>query len=844
MRRRALAALLALLSAAAADAADVRLMAHETRAMSAGGASAAFAVDASVVNVSVEEGRLILVALHAGETLVSLVHPDRVETIAVHIEPAPSRLPRVVTQRRRNSGQIAVSHDTGLDRSGLDVALQLNGSGRETRIRFQAIHEGAAAGKRAVALPSASIELKSGDRKVTLLDEYVEASPLTIDGTVLRGVHASNGKAELHAGVASTQPWDDLLLPAQGDRAASLSWHLQRNALAFVPSLLWLPDAQTRVPGVASLRVARGGPEDALQAGAELGWSDVPGVSFDIALNQPQRQAWLRGSYRPREFAALDLARPAGSHLEGAWAERIGQETQASLSVSANRLELGTRDPRAATAQLDVRKRVAPRWTLTGGLGGSDYRENGAAATRRTASVGAAYDADGFGVQAQYRYQQASGFDSGGHGARLALRAQRDGFRANAYLDAQQNAAGLAFDVAPGSGIGRALAELGVVAGSPEDILRLLREHAALFERYGVTLSSLRLDPLRLQAGLDLLWQGSSARRARAGLRMFAEESRGLTDRRRTALATAYAGWRLSNDLDLEIGYSRWALRNEGGTRDEHDSVQVVIRKYFDGFALPGAGRRAIRGRVLQDALGHGEPLRGAAPLGGVEVVLDGQRRTRTDAEGRFEFDAPGPGEHQVSATLPEGVAGYFTGPSTRTLQAGGEAHFAVLPAPARIAGRVVSDAGQPLAGVTVRLSGAVQGSATTDSGGAFRFATAPGEVELVLAAESVPEGFDVGDLKPLTRHVELDSPATADFVLRAQRSLRGAVQGMQPGTQVVVPALGRSVAPDAQGRFVLRSLPAGPVTLVVRRGASEVSQVVELPAAPGRVDGVLLRGP
>ena len=121
MRRRALAALLALLSAAAADAADVRLMAHETRAMSAGGASAAFAVDASVVNVSVEEGRLILVALHAGETLVSLVHPDRVETIAVHIEPAPSRLPRVVTQRRRNSGQIAVSHDTGLDRSGLDL---------------------------------------------------------------------------------------------------------------------------------------------------------------------------------------------------------------------------------------------------------------------------------------------------------------------------------------------------------------------------------------------------------------------------------------------------------------------------------------------------------------------------------------------------------------------------------------------------------------------------------------------------------------------------------------------------------------------------------------------------
>jgi hypothetical protein len=87
--------------------------------------------------------------------------------------------------------------------------------------------------------------------------------------------------------------------------------------------------------------------------------------------------------------------------------------------------------------------------------------------------------------------------------------------------------------------------------------------------------------------------------------------------------------------------------------------------------------------------------------------------------------------------------------------------------------------------------------------------------------------------------------PAVIDFVLRAQRSLHGTVRGAD-GAPVTVTALelDRTVRADESGRFALRGLPAGRLTLVVKSERGESRQVVEIPAEPVSLTGVELSAP
>jgi hypothetical protein len=814
---------LAAVGATAAEAGDeLRLVARETRALLRPGVSAAFSLDASVVEASMRAGRLVLVARHAGETLVSLVLDQSIETLRVRVEAPSSQVALPATGAGREHGTAEIRYDSGTQRYGLGATLQAARGPRAARAQVQAVHD-ASGRARSWSLPAARIELSDGERRAVLLDDFVQDSPLTLDGVLLRGVHLENGRTSVHAGTASAQPWDDLLLPRQGDRAVAVSHRLERDGVDFVPRALWLPDSDTKVPGVLALGAQQGNLDTPLQWAAELGWSDRPGLSFEAALRQPQRSAWVQGAWRPQGFAALDVARPAGAWLDGAWTERLGDATQATAALSANRLDLEARHPQSLSARIDVEHRMDQRWTLESGVGGSSYRDGETRAERANASLGVRVQGRGLQAAAQYRYQHDAVQGEGGHGGRLSLQAARGGLRAQAFVDAQQHAPTLDLLLPAGSPLARVFAELGLRAETPGDVLRLLHEHAADFTAHGVQLGELQHTPLRVQAGAEASWRGDGP--LQAGVRWLQEERRGGGEARESRLAMLFAIWRVARRTELEVGYSRWSA---AGIEDA--AWQVALRTAFSGLPLPGL-RSSIEGRVLQD---------GGAPLAEVELVLDGNRRTRSDGEGRFAFDRAGPGTHRLEARLAPGAAAYFRGASSVNVAAGDKIGFEIIAAPARIAGHVRNDAGLGLAGVTVQLEGGVEASTVTDSSGAFEFAAPPGRMRVRVVPESVPAGHDLADLEERTLTARVEAAAAADFVLRAQRSVQGRVPGAPAGTIVAAPALGRSVPTDADGRFVLRGLPAGPLTL----RANGASVVVDVPAQPGRVADIELPAP
>ena len=736
---------------ALATAGPVRLAARETLTLDYPGALAAFAVDASTVEASLLNGHVVLLGRRAGQTLVSVVMAATVETLVVHVDPPVALALAFEDAARRSGGFWEGRYDTGTRRFTTGLSAKFGEGDRTVRLRFEGVREGAQPGGRGVsALPVASIEIESPGRSVVLLDQLVQASPLTIDGVVLRGAHLHEDGLDVHAGIASATPFEDLLFPSSGDRTLGVSTRIGRGPVRLVPSLLWLPDSGTSMPGVVSLGIESGTTRDALQFRGELGWGGRPGASFDVNFHDAQRQAWLKGAVRPAGFAALRVARPAGSYLDGAWSEQFGERTTAGLSVSANRLDLPDLHPEAASARLDLRNQLTNHWSLTGAVGAGTFRNTEPQALRRsTVSVGTAYDAPSFGLATLYRYQQTSAASRGGHGGRVSLRGSTGGWRGNLFVDAQQQAPTLDLVLQDRSDLARALAELGIAANNPEDVIRLLRDNAALLAARGVSIGPLRLDPLRVQSGLDVSWRGSGARSTEFGLRLIADKAQGVASERRAFVGTLYANWHVTGATDLSVSYSRWSVRRDGFANDDRGSFQLSLRTSFSTFGMPGEGSRPITGQVVRDDEATGEAQPGRPPLAGVEVVLDRSRRTRTDSDGQFAFERPGAGGHRVETVLPPQPGAYFTEPSVQTLHPGGEGHFAVAFSGARLSGTVRSDAGLPLAGVTVRLEGTAQASATTDSSGAYRFAGPAGEARVLLAVDSLPPGTNWAKSNP-----------------------------------------------------------------------------------------------
>jgi hypothetical protein len=839
--KRWLAALLASLALiATASASELRITARETARLPYAGVVAAFAVDSSTVEASALNGEVVMHARRAGHTLVTVVLPTTVETLSVTVDRAALGLQELAGSPGKGGGSWDARYDSGTSRYSTGLTANFGEGERTTRLRVEAMHQRPRFGSASIsALPFASVEFESPRRSVTLLDQFVRSSPLTLGQVMLRGVHLRQGALTVHAGVASTTPFDDLLVPSRGDRALGVSLRIPRGALNIVPRLLWLPDSKDAA-GVVSLGVERGASGERLQYRGELGWGGRPGASFDVQFDEPRRRIWATGAVRPQGFATLNSGTSAGSHVDAGWSEALGDRTTAGVSLSASRLNVAGSNPATASVRADVHHQVSEPWSLTAAIVSGGYRSMLSTLTRSTFTAGTSYQGGLLGITAQYRYQDTSASARGGHGGRLSIHGRGRKWQSHFYVDAQQQATTLDLVLQDRSDLARAIAELNITARDPEDVIRMLRDNAALLAARGVSLGPLRLNARRVQTGLDVSWRDDGVGGLEIGLRLLADDIQAVASSRRAFVGTVYANWRVTRDTDVGISYSRWSLRNNLSDGGDQDSVQLTLRTRFSSLALPGAGLGAISGRVVRDDAER--TVR--PPLAGIEVVLDRNRRTRTDAEGGFTFERPGAGAHQVEAVLPQDPGAYFTSPSTRTIKPGGEAQFSITFSAARLSGTVRSDAGLPLGGVTLRVDGSPQ-STTTDSQGAYRFAAPAGEVRVVVVAESLPAGYELRELAPKRVALAPGAPGVADFTIRAQRAIEGVVSatGGRP-VRVLALEAGREVTTDGSGRFLLRALPAGPVTLVVKSPRGETRQQVSVPAEPGLMKGIKLAAP
>jgi hypothetical protein len=803
----ALLLLLLVAIAAPAFAADVTLTPGESRRMEIFGVTAAWTIDASVADVSVVQGSITLFGRAAGRTklIVSGVTGEHTYDVSV-TQRAGTQTGASHARADRATAELRYASAAGEVQSAVHVTHE--DAKRRTEATLRTIHQTETpAGERArTSVAEASYRIFTPGRELTFFDRDVDHSPLTLAATPLRGIHYLDEHWRLHAGYTAYATYRSFLVPIERQFVAGGGYAFRASARSTVTPSFFAIRGEGTV-GSVLYDYAR---DERLAVRGEIGYSHGLGAAGAVDYDGERDRVYASLRYRPHDFAVAGNATPRGFFGDASWTHEYGRGSTGTASWSAT----DTAGVRVMSAAADVDHRLNDDLALLGGASWASFDG------RRTWTIPAGVRAElgRVGVTALYRQS------SGGPGGRLALRTSLGRFYASAYADHQRNVPTLAVLFAERPDLALALEELGINASSPADVARALREHAVLAELGFIDGVTLELAPSRTQFGFEAAYLGTTAARQQLRLRLLRNVIETVSARTTSTIATISYARRLTDAADVFASWTYWRTDTAAAGSRTQPFAEIGVRRSFDTLPSLFGGSGTIAGAVFAD-----EDLDGRSDGRGVaaEVELDGAKVQRTREDGSFAFTGVPGGVHRVTARVPDRPEAYFTTPSRVEAEPGQRVEFGVSATPARLLGRVIDDAGRGIAGVRVLLArGAKQLVATTSSDGGFSFAASPGEWQMSLLTDSVPAGYSVTGSEARAVMLDLAAPAQVRVALDAHRGIRGQAA---PAAEIDVQPLRIRVRADAQGRYALRSLPPGALTLtsggIVRR--------VELPAEP-----------
>jgi hypothetical protein len=251
-----------------------------------------------------------------------------------------------------------------------------------------------------------------------------------------------------------------------------------------------------------------------------------------------------------------------------------------------------------------------------------------------------------------------------------------------------------------------------------------------------------------------------------------------------------------------------------------------------------------IQGHVFRDDDSSGMYNPQLPSMAGVEVRLDDNHITRTDSSGYYSFHHVPFGVHRVEAHLQSDEPFFYTTDSPATTDMNANVDFGINFAKGQLYGYLLDDSGAGVAGITVELKNEkFTRRVATGGNGKFSFTgLGAGEYSVATLPDSYPPGYVLQDLAAQTVTVESGRPASAQFTVKALRSIAGRALVYDKSTLQTVPLEGVTVRlkePSLEvktgpsGAYIFRNLPAGTYTVAIEYGGKETTRTAVLPAAP-----------
>jgi hypothetical protein len=846
---------------ATAKSQSISVSYHETIRIPVPGALAAFSLDDFYAEAKAQDETLTIFGKNPGVVHVVAVMRDSTKTFEVSVLPAPPSYPPgfvqpVSASAPSENGSYESRYTSGPSQSDNIVDFMSDEGNQSVHFHLSGLfifHP--LEGQTTFSLDSVFYQILTPRRDLTVLDEFMDNSPLTVDGSIVRGFHFRQGGFLFHTGYASITTFENFVLPSLKEGVIGVGYRFSLSShSSLTPNFYFFPGrpASENIGqrGTVASVLYNYEPRKSLGLLGEVGFSRGAGVAarFHFEGAHDQLRANLR--YEPLQFASLSLNSLHGFYSDVDWTRQLTSRLTSNLSFTGDHYRLRSLNMTNVVSGLNLQLQLFRNWSLFSGAtygSSKSYIPPGPPVSALGLPLGVSFYSRHFQGGFVYQYSRNYIGVPRSDEFRATLGTQWTGFRLSGFADRQTQAPTIGFTAAGVSGLQEVLDNLAISATTPEQIAVLLRETAGLENQGFVQGVNISLTPVRLQAGADLTWFKRTPSRQQFHFSFLYNKNELVQGANQAAIGSLSYSSKFKNENEFFASLS--LLRsNIAGTQGWRTSPLIEISIRHPALSVPHflvSGRTGtIRGVVFADDGATGMYRPGEPVLTDVVVVLDDARKIRTDHNGHYLFTGVSLGSHSVGLDYQSAEPFFFTTASRVQTDADTAVNFGVAISRARLIGSVHSDAQIGLASVEINISkGSQRFTAQTDSEGTFRVeGLSPGEYDVGLDTDSVPPGYAFSDLETQRITVEASVSAHISFTVRAIRNISGRVimddrvsqqEIAVPGVTVLLQELSRSTVADANGFYLIRDLPAGTYNLIVIYEERESKRQVTLPVTP-----------
>jgi Carboxypeptidase regulatory-like domain len=833
---------------------------HKTITFPVDGATAAYTLDEFFAEATAENGVVTVEGKVAGDTHVVVVSPSGTQTfeILVNLMPPvypPGYVPPTTGAEQAQSGYYEGRYysNPAEIQNQIDF-MKINGDNWTHINVVETNLVGADQDLPRVALSSLTYEIATADRDITLFDKYLDESQLTINGSIVRGLHLREGNWFGHVGYTSVETFDGLFLPVQPEFVAGGGYRYPFTENS------WITGSFYQVQVHASDRLGRSGsigdvryeykPRENFWFNADLGIGR--GIAGSGRLHYISDRDTMLGTarYMPVEFASLGANNLRGLLTDLSWTRHVTKKFETDLAFYKSNLVLPDVKEATISGSANLRYQLTRHWALTGGALASEYENElppGPAIRNFTLPAGLAFQSKHFGLNGQYQFSVTPGQDSGAKQFRANLHTGWGGFNFNAYAEQDANAPTLSFIFGQVTGLQQVLEQQGIQATSIQQVDELLSSDAYLMAAGFIKGATINVVPVRTLLGGTADWSTKGAHKRDLAYTFQYNENQSLQGTTEDVVHTLAFTQQLSRLDHVSMSCSILALKNPGSPQEFSPACFIAYRHQFEHvpyFIIPER-RGTLTGNVFRDDQSKGELEPGMPPMPEVEVVLDDLRRTLTGVDGSYRFPNVHRGKHKLEAIYTSKDPFFFTTPSSLEVDEDDTTNFGIGYSLSGLTGKVLNDAGQGVAGVSVTIgSRGKKWSATTAEDGSFFVSSlVAGDYDVQADPDSLPAGYSAdgfGDAQKVA--VGKAAPGKAAFTARAYRSIAGQVTSFDTkqtryvaviGAQVNLREPGLSARTDRLGRYLFRDLAAGSYTISIQNDAQTPARTVRLGSQP-----------
>ena len=829
------------------------------------GATAAYSLDSNITEASVANGLVAVVGKAPGTTNVVIVTQAGVQTLAVTVPmPAPILPPGFEPPANRLNGETgSYEFRYNSDPGQITNSLEFRRTQGDSFDRFHMVNANlfsAGGATSNIGFPLLSYEISRPAYDYTFLDQNVANSPLTLDNYMVRGMHARIGDWQFHGGMTSIATFQGLFLATDPEYVAGVSRDFKLDGNNTVQANFYY----FRNPAELTL-VSANGPAgtfvyrftDKKHTSLLTEWGFSHGAAFAARGSYDDEKTHLTGNLRMQgpSFATLAVNNQHGTFADLSANRKINSRLDVSADLNQSNFNLRNLQQNTFTTTELLNFRLTHHWSITGGSAYSSFQSKLPAGPEvRTFNVPAGIDFSSRHFGSGFQYERTVNFESsGGNDYAGNVRGSFGAFNATAYYrhDVQVPTLAAVFSQLPG--LQDALERAGIVATTPEQLADLLRNTALLATLGFTTPLVVDLAPSRNDYGANLTWLARGRHKQQLDLTYLNSDTKLVVGSFRLETASASYAQRLTANNTL-VGTAGTVRSSNNGVHDLRPLFSLALQHRFNnvpGLILPGR-HGVIEGRVFRDDDSSGVYKDGMPSLSGIEVKLDDERVTHTDAAGYYSFHHVPYGAHQVQASVASAEPFFFTTDSPATTDINSTVNFGVSFAKGQIFGFVRNDAGAGVSGITVEIQGEKLTRRSQTSGqGKFAFPGLPaGSYTVQTVADSYPAGYSLQALAPEQLQVEAGKPADVEFKVRALRSVSGHVSIYDKDSLKTVPLAGvvirikeleLEMKTGENGAYLFRNLPAGTFTISVEFEGRAVGQTVTVPSEPASIKDVEL---